>query len=483
MSVQLQLVGEDGLVEGGGGHVVRQAEQQTLAVHADGPEVVAGKGREVEGVVRVLAIHLVSHQVARLHRHAVIAIDVVLQHVVLVRDVEAHLRGQLVDAPVAVFHRIKIQYGAFDGDNLARTLQSVQGGELYLVVEACQALHVRPSAQVVGVDRVFHAALYGGERRARAVVPDARVGIVSVHLKGQALAGDGVADVFVVEGEGHARFGDQIAGNATAVRLRHKGQSGEFILEVVLAVEHLVLRHQPFQQFFAPRVGQADVRRLRLARTGHEREGMERRLLQRKPGRVIQVFVVGQVDGILQRINGNALPGQRVAPIMAGMAQAQHQRVQPVVVVVVRRKVCGGEFRIVRGAHLAPGPVAVAAYLADAVAPCHHRVHPHGADVHHAGIGKVVAEGAFHQAGPKLRVVLPAARKQTAAYKNRIQRQMFHIDTFMLIRRGKGSLTSKHFLIKSANAPLLSIKPFTDCRARLVDTVCTERAVRLHSQH
>ena len=242
MSVQLQLVGEDGLVEGGGGHVVRQAEQQTLAVHADGPEVVAGKGREVEGVVRVLAIHLVSHQVARLHRHAVIAIDVVLQHVVLVRDVEAHLRGQLVDAPVAVFHRIKIQYGAFDGDNLARTLQSVQGGELYLVVEACQALHVRPSAQVVGVDRVFHAAPYGGERRTRAVVPDARVGIVSVHLKGQALAGDGIADVFVVEGEGHARFGDQIAGNATAVRLRHKGQSGEFILEVVLAVEHLVLR-------------------------------------------------------------------------------------------------------------------------------------------------------------------------------------------------------------------------------------------------
>ena len=95
------VVGEDDLVEGGGAFFVCQTHQQFLPLDARSAVVVADEFGEVEGVVGLFPVHLVDGQVAGLYGYAVTAVYVVLQHIVLVRDIKADVIGKLAHFVVA----------------------------------------------------------------------------------------------------------------------------------------------------------------------------------------------------------------------------------------------------------------------------------------------------------------------------------------------------------------------------------------------
>ena len=398
MAFLVGIVAEDYLVEGFYGFVVRQAQQQLLPADAPCAEVVADELGEIEGVVGIAAEELVYGEIAGLHGDAVGAVDVVLEHVVLVGDVEADILGQLVQAVVAVRQGIEVESGAFYGDDFAGILQVVQVGEFYLVVESGEALHVGAPAQVGGVDEVLDAALQGGEGSAGAVVADAGVGMVGVDAEGKLLLGALGGDFLIVQGDAHGGVVGHEAGDALSAAFGHEGEAGEVLPEFILVVEVVLLGYEVVQQLLAQSVGQADFEHFLLSGAGGEGEAEERGGFGGEDGMVVQSLVVGQVDGLLQAVDGDALLRQGIAPEVAGVGHFQDEGVEGVAVVLVGGEAVDGVFGVVGGGDVAPRIVLVVTQLADAVASGLYGVEEDGADVYCAGIGVGVVEGTARQA-------------------------------------------------------------------------------------
>ena len=179
------VVGEDDLVEGGGAFFVCQTHQQFLPLDARSAVVVADEFGEVEGVVGLFPVHLVDGQVAGLYGYAVTAVYVVLQHIVLVRDIKADVIGKLVHFVVAPGQRIEVECGALYGDYLSGTSEAVEVGEFQLVVVTRQSLHIGQATHVAGVDEVLYSAFQGSKVGAGGVVPDTGIGIVGVYVESQ----------------------------------------------------------------------------------------------------------------------------------------------------------------------------------------------------------------------------------------------------------------------------------------------------------
>ena len=246
------VVGEDDLVEGGGGFFVCQTHQQFLPLDARSAVVVADEFGEVEGVVGLFPVHLVDGQVAGLYGYAVTAVYVVLQHIVLVRDIKADVIGKLAHFVVAPGQRIEVECGALYGDYLSGTSEAVEVGEFQLVVVTRQSLHIGQATHVAGVDEVLYSAFQGSKVGAGGVVPDTGIGIVGVYAESQHLSGPLVGDFLVVEVDAHGRIIHHESGDTLPVVFGNKDQSGEFLLELVLGIEVVVLGHEVIQQLLSP---------------------------------------------------------------------------------------------------------------------------------------------------------------------------------------------------------------------------------------
>lgn len=246
------VVGEDDLVEGGGAFFVCQTHQQFLPLDARSAVVVADEFGEVEGVVGLFPVHLVDGQVAGLYGYAVTAVYVVLQHIVLVRDIKADVIGKLVHFVVAPGQRIEVECGALYGDYLSGTSEAVEVGEFQLVVVTRQSLHIGQATHVAGVDEVLYSAFQGSKVGAGGVVPDTGIGIVGVYVESQHLSGTLVGDFLIVEVDAHGRVVHHESGDTLPVVFGNKDQSGEFLLELVLGIEVVVLGHEVIQQLLSP---------------------------------------------------------------------------------------------------------------------------------------------------------------------------------------------------------------------------------------
>lgn len=246
------VVGEDDLVEGGGAFFVCQTHQQFLPLDARSAVVVADEFGEVEGVVGLFPVHLVDGQVAGLYGYAVTAVYVVLQHIVLVRDIKADVIGKLVHFVVAPGQRIEVECGALYGDYLSGTSEAVEVGEFQLVVVTRQSLHIGQATHVAGVDEVLYSAFQGSKVGAGGVVPDTGIGIVGVYVESQHLSGTLVGDFLIVEVDAHGRVVHHESGDTLPVVFGNKDQSGEFLLELVLGIEVVILGHEVIQQLLSP---------------------------------------------------------------------------------------------------------------------------------------------------------------------------------------------------------------------------------------
>ena len=246
------VVGEDALVEGGGAFFVCQTHQQFLPLDARSAVVVADEFGEVEGVVGLFPVHLVDGQVAGLYGYAVTAVYVVLQHIVLVRDIKADVIGKLTHFVVAPGQRIEVECGALYGDYLSGTSEAVEVGEFQLVVVTRQSLHIGQATHVAGVDEVLYSAFQGSKVGAGGVVPDTGIGIVGVYVESQHLSGPLVGDFLIVEVDAHGRIIHHESGDTLPVVFGNKGQSGEFLLELVLGIEVVILGHEVIQQLLSP---------------------------------------------------------------------------------------------------------------------------------------------------------------------------------------------------------------------------------------
>ena len=232
------VVGEDDLVEGGGAFFVCQTHQQFLPLDARSAVVVADEFGEVEGVVGLFPVHLVDGQVAGLYGYAVTAVYVVLQHIVLVRDIKADVIGKLVHFVVAPGQRIEVECGALYGDYLSGTSEAVEVGEFQLVVVTRQSLHIGQATHVAGVDEVLYSAFQGSKVGAGGVVPDTGIGIVGVYVESQHLSGTLVGDFLIVEVDAHGRVVHHESGDTLPVVFGNKDQSGEFLLELLCKPLH-----------------------------------------------------------------------------------------------------------------------------------------------------------------------------------------------------------------------------------------------------
>ena len=121
-----------------------------------------------------------------------------------------------------------------------------------MVVVARQSLHIGQATHVAGVDEVLYSAFQGGKVGAVGVVPDTGIGIVGVYAESQHLSGTLVGDFLVVEVDAHGRVVHHESGDTLPVVFGNKDQSGEFLLELVLGIEVVILGHEVIQQLLSP---------------------------------------------------------------------------------------------------------------------------------------------------------------------------------------------------------------------------------------